>query len=164
MQKAEGRMGQRFLIDTNILVYYFDDQIPEEVDQDVDTIFDQSFNISVISKIEFLGWQKYTEEEYKRAVEFLAGAQIFSLNEITINRTIQLRRQKRMKLPDAVIAATCLINKLTIVTRNEKDFEDIEDLAIYNPFKESLEDMTLRISTQKQDINNNSILKNGKDI
>lgn len=147
-------MGQRFLIDRNILVYYFDDQIPEEVDQDVDTIFDQSFNISVISKIEFLGWQKYTEEEYNRATKFLAGAQIFSLKETIINRTIQLRRQKRMKLPDAVIAATCLINKLTIVTRNEKDFEGIEDLVIYNPFKENLDDMTHRISTQKQDTNN----------
>lgn len=132
-------MGQRFLIDTNILVYYFDDQIPEQVDQHVDAIFCQSFNISIISKIEYLGWQKYTEEEYKRAVEFLAGAHILSLNETIFNKTIQLRRQKRMKLPDAVIAATCLINDLTLVTRNEEDFKSIDGLTIYNPFAESLD-------------------------
>lgn len=152
-------MGQRFLIDTNILVYYFDDQIPEQADQDVDAIFDQSFNISVISKIEFLGWQKYTEEEYKCAGEFLAGAQIFSLKETIVNRAIRLRRKKRMKLPGAVIAATCLINKLTLVTRNEKDFEGIAGLTKFNPFKKSIDIISHTYQSENQKANNSKIGK-----
>jgi hypothetical protein len=38
-------------------------------------------------------------------------------------------------LPDAVIAATCLVNNFTLVTRNQKDFEGINGLKIYNPFE-----------------------------
>jgi len=40
-----------------------------------------------------------------------------------------------MKLPDGVIAATCLINDLTLVTRNTDDFRNIESLKLFNPFQ-----------------------------
>jgi predicted nucleic acid-binding protein len=39
-----------------------------------------------------------------------------------------------IKLPDAVIAATSLNNNLILVTRNEKDFKDVKELEVYNPF------------------------------
>jgi hypothetical protein len=55
-------MGQGFLIDTNILVYYYEGLIPAYSVQEIDEILRQSFNISVISKIEFLGWSKYSED------------------------------------------------------------------------------------------------------
>jgi hypothetical protein len=38
-------------------------------------------------------------------------------------------------LPDAVIAATCLVNDFTLVTRNQSDFKGINGLKTYNPFK-----------------------------
>lgn len=41
-----------------------------------------------------------------------------------------------MKLPDAVITATALHNNLILVTRNDKDFEDVKELEIYNPFQD----------------------------
>ena len=43
-----------FLIDTNILVYYLDGDIPG-TNTRIDSIFRDSFVVSVISKIEFLG-------------------------------------------------------------------------------------------------------------
>jgi len=49
--------------------------------------------------------------------------------------TIDLRRKYKIKLPDAVIAATALYYDLILVTRNEKDFEGIKGLEIYNPFE-----------------------------
>ena len=117
------------------LIYNFDNLIPEDSEQIVDDIFVDSFNISIISKIEFLGWHKFSVEQYEKAVNFLNGATIFSLAEATVDRTIRIKRQKRMKLPDGVIAATCLINDLTLVTRNTDDFKNIEDLKLYNPFQ-----------------------------
>jgi predicted nucleic acid-binding protein len=33
-------------------------------------------------------------------------------------------------VPDAVIAATCLVNDFTLVTRNQKDFKGINGLRI----------------------------------
>lgn len=127
-------MGTKFLIDTNILIYYFGDQLPKESEAYLDSIFCESFNISVISKIEFLGWQKYSEEQYLSAVEFLRGANMFELKRVIVEEAIRLRRQKQIKLPDAVIASTCLTNDFILVTRNQKDFEHIDGLKLYNPF------------------------------
>lgn len=128
-------MGKEYLIDTNILIYYYDDQVPAKTVETVDDIFSTSFNISIITKIEFLGWPDYTEAQYENAVLFADGSQVFSLTQSIANKAIELKRKKRIKLPDAVIAATCLVNDFTLVTRNQDDFKSIEDLEIYNPFK-----------------------------
>jgi toxin FitB len=66
-------MEPRFLIDTNILIYYFNDHIPANTDKLVDNIFLSSFNISVISKLEFPGWKKFNAIQYRRAEDFLKG-------------------------------------------------------------------------------------------
>jgi len=127
-------MGKKFLIDTNILIYYFDNLIPVASEQIIDDIFLNSFNISIISKIEFLGWHKFSEEQYEKGVSFLSGAHVISLSDAIIDETIQLKRQKRIKFADSVIAATALISDLTLVTRNSDDFKNIEGLDLYNPF------------------------------
>lgn len=49
--------------------------------------------------------------------------------------TIDIRRKRKIKLPNAVIAATALRSNLILVTRNEADFKDVEMLEIYNPFR-----------------------------
>ena len=45
MQKNERRVAEKFLIDINILIYYFDNLIPEDSEQIVDDIFIDSLNI-----------------------------------------------------------------------------------------------------------------------
>jgi toxin FitB len=127
-------MGTNFLIDTNILIYYFDGQIPINTAANVDEIFCESFNISIITRIEFLGWHKYDEKQYQNAVLFAEGANVVSLTEEIANKAVELRRKKQIKLPDAVIAATCLINHFTLVTRNQNDFKNIDGLELFNPF------------------------------
>ena len=86
------------------------------------------------SKIEFLGWNKFTSDSYKKAESLVAKANILPLDDMTVERAIQLRRKKQIKIPDAIIAATCLNLNLILVTRNIKDFEKIGGLDIYNPF------------------------------
>jgi predicted nucleic acid-binding protein len=46
---------------------------------------------------------------------------------------IELRRNSNIKLADALIAATALLNDLVLVTGNEDDFKALEELEIYNP-------------------------------
>ena len=55
------------------------------------------------------------------------------IDDKTIEMTINVRKKNRIKLPDAVIAATCLINGLDILTLNTKDFEGIEGLKVFLP-------------------------------
>ena len=46
---------------------------------------------------------------------------------------IDIRKQYRIKLPDAIIAATAKTDDLCLVTRNIEDFKNI-DIRILNPF------------------------------
>ena len=43
-------------------------------------------------------------------------------------------RDYKIKLPDAIIAATALNNDFVLVTRNEQDFINIKNIQIFNPF------------------------------
>lgn len=126
---------KKYLIDTNILIYYFADIIPQKEVTIIEEIFKTSFGISIITKIEFLGWGKHTKEGYEKAKEFLGYAKTIQLNNKIAELSIELRRKGKIKLPDAVIASTALYRDLILVTRNSKDFKDVEGLEIYNPFQ-----------------------------
>lgn len=128
-------MDKGYLVDTNILIYYFADAIPKRELNRVERIFKTAFNSSIITKIEFLGWEKHTEEGFEEAREFVGFADVIPLTNEIADLTIDIRRRCKIKLPDAVIAATALHEDLILVTRDEDDFKDVEGLKVYNPFK-----------------------------
>lgn len=127
-------MGPRFLIDTNILIYLSKGEFPGSIDdQWLLRLFKDSFQISIITKIEFLGWRKHTVDTFKTAQNLVKNALIHGLNESIADKTIHVRRKHKIRLPDAVIAATCLVQSLTLVTTNDKDFIGIKGLKVLNP-------------------------------
>ena len=128
-------MDKEYLVDTNILIYYFADEIPKNELNMIEKILKRSFNISVITKIEFLGWRKHTDDGFEMARKFVGFAEVIPLTNEIANLTIDIRRSCKVKLPDAVIAATALQNDIVLVTRNKDDFENVVGLEIYNPFE-----------------------------
>ena len=128
-------MEEKYLIDTNILIYYLDNKIPESQDEFVSNIFEKSFYISSITKIEILGWYKITDIMRINIDNFLLNATVFYVDKQIENKTIAIKQKLKIDTPDAIIAATALVNKMTIVTRNVDDFKKIRGLKIYNPFK-----------------------------
>ena len=100
----------------------------------VEEILKHSFIISIITKIELLGWRKHTREGYEIARDFLDRAEILPIDDDLAEFTIELKRNNNIKLADALIAATALSNELVLVTRNEDDFSILANLEIYNPF------------------------------
>lgn len=125
-----------YLFDTNILIYYFADAIPDQEIGTIERYLKTSFNISIITKIEFFGFETFSQTRFAQELRFIRHATVIPLTDEIADLAIDLRRKSKIKLPDAVIAATCLQNNFTLITRNEKDFRYIPGLIIYNPFQE----------------------------
>ena len=123
-------MGARFLIDTNVLIGAQMSALPENALGKLAAIVNSDFTVSFISYIEYLGYNDSTSE----MAEFISLADVIKINTDIIQQTIQLRKQYRIKLPDAIIAATALVEGRTILTRNTADFERIVGLGIENPW------------------------------
>lgn len=111
----------RYLFDTNVVIYYFNGLT---ADESLHELLRERFNISIIIKIEFLGWGEFAAnpELCNQARAFLRHAAVYELSEEIAEQTIELRQQFRTKTPDAIIAATALVNGLTVVTHNTDDF------------------------------------------
>lgn len=128
-------MDEKFLIDTNIIIYYLDNKIPESQDERVSIIFENSFILSTISKIEVLGWHRITEKEKRKIEHFLSNANVIYIDRAIEQKAIELKQKNKMATPDSIIGATAILNNLTLVTRNKDDFNKIRGLKIYNPFE-----------------------------
>lgn len=128
-------MEQRYLIDSNVIIDYTSNRLPQKGSDFAEKIFNTDFLISVVVKIEVLGFNDLSHK-IKAMEEFVNTATLFSLNEEITSETIQLRRtHKKLRLGDAIIAATALVYNLTLITRNSDDFKNIPNLKIINPHK-----------------------------
>jgi len=88
-----------FLINTNILIYYLADAIPEDEIPRIEKILKEDFNISIITKIEFLGRKGHTSEGFEKSREFISFARVIPLTDDIAELAIELRRRKSIKLP-----------------------------------------------------------------
>jgi len=122
------------LFDTNILIYWWADEIPPDQVPRIEHLLKTSFNISIITRIEFLGFPGFSGDLKQKARDFLSYAVVLPLTPEVAERTILLREKHSIKVPDAIIAATALTYDLTLITRNASDFKDIPELTIENPF------------------------------
>jgi len=130
-------IDQGGVIDTNILIYHLTDCLGEVGERWLEEAFDAGAYVSVITRIEILGWSKHSAESLNEAAELLTKVQELSLNEEIINKCIQLRQTTFLKLPDAIIAATALHLGRPLMTRNIKDFKDFQavpDLVLLDSF------------------------------
>jgi len=128
-------MGQGCLLDANVLIDYTANLLPDNGKQKITGIIDDGFNISVVVKIEVLGYDDLPSK-MKQLEAFLDLATVFPLDDDVTTKTIYLRRMhKKLKLGDAIIAATALAYNFALVTRNTKDFKNIEGLEVVNPYE-----------------------------
>jgi len=125
-------MGQGYLIDTNCAIDYLENRLPESANEFIDGI---AIQFSVITRIEILVWPKATPKQLQMLSDFIASSTVFDFDERIILATIKIRKNFRLKLPDAIVAATALVYELNLITRNIKDFERVEGLKCVNPYQ-----------------------------
>lgn len=123
-------MGKRYLIDSNVLIGYIGKLLPLVAHTTVTTIIDEEFNISFINKIEVPAHS--SADSTLR--DFIELAAMYDINNDIIEQTIDLRKNFKIKIPDAIVAATALVYNLTLVTRNIDDFKNIPGLNLLNPW------------------------------
>ena len=126
-------MGQ-YLIDTNVISDFFSASLPVRGMQFMDFVIDDIPNISVISQIELLCWKTDTIKE-QQVKDFIADSVISNIKANIIAHCVSIRRNKKVKTPDAIIAATAMSHGYTLITNNERDFANITGLNIINPHK-----------------------------
>lgn len=89
--------------------------------------------ISVISFMESLGHSFKNDEEESIVKSLCDTFDVFNLTKQITEKNIEIRKQAKIKLPDAIIAASALVNEAVLVTANVKDFKMIDGISIINP-------------------------------
>ncbi|AUS67819.1 PIN domain-containing protein [Escherichia albertii] len=109
------------LFDTNILIDLFSGRI--EAKQALEAWPLQNA-ISLVTWMEVLaGAKKYNQEHRIRIA--MSAFNVIGISQDIAERSVALRQEYRMKLPDAIILATAQIYGFELVTRNTRDFAGI---------------------------------------
>ncbi len=122
----------QYLIDTNAVIDYLGKKLPSNGMDFMDHIVDAVPNVSVISKIEVLGFNA-PDQHYQLLANFMDDATVLDLTSTIVDVSIDIRKKHKTKLPDAIIAATALVYDLVLISRNISDFKNIQGLQVVDP-------------------------------
>lgn len=86
--------------------------------------------LSAISRLEVFGFPRLTPQDEQRFQVLLAQFHEIMVSNEVIDAAIKLRRQVKIKTPDAIVAASALVEKADLVTRNTSDFQGIPGLTV----------------------------------
>jgi len=124
-------MSGKFLLDTNVLILSLSEGF----------IFpENNYIISIITEIELLSFPKLSESEEKILKKFLKNFEIININKQIKEKTIYIRKNSALKLPDSLIVATAIIEKAILVTSDKQILKyqnlvkmiDFNEVKIYN--------------------------------
>lgn len=124
----------KYLLDTNAVSDYFLGLLPPANIKFLDSVVDKIPNISVITQIELLSWRSDSDTEQK-VRSFVRDCRVLEISPKVVANCVAIRKSRKIKTPDAIIAATALANNFTLITNNEADFINIKGLKLVNPRK-----------------------------
>lgn len=113
------------LLDSNTIIYLSKEIIS------VDDVFynSEEYGISVITYMEVLGYEFESKKEQEFIEELLSYLSIFYIDETIAKRVIKLKKERKIKLPDAIICATAMLQDSLLIT-NDIRLKNIENLKI----------------------------------
>ena len=107
--------GNKVLPDTNAVGLYLDDRKFATKYLYPDLVV----SISVITQLEFLSNPQLTIKNRYMFDEFIELIEIFRVtreNKELVKQVVPIRKKYKIKLPEAVIAATALVNNATLIS------------------------------------------------
>jgi predicted nucleic acid-binding protein len=118
----------RALFDTNILIDYLSGV--DAADKELSRYTSKA--ISAITWMEVLVGAKPEEEAALKT--WLRTFEVIGLDGTIAERAVMIRREKRIRLPDAIIQATAQVHSLLLVSRNTRDFPE-DDPSVRIPYR-----------------------------
>ncbi|BDI17177.1 hypothetical protein ANSO36C_29790 [Nostoc cf. commune SO-36] len=98
-------------LDTNVVLYFLGGRL-------VNPLPSGQYFISVITEIELLSYPSLSLEEERQIIDFLNKITIIGIDSNIKNLTIAFRKQYKLRLPDAIIAATVKSLNATLFTND----------------------------------------------
>jgi predicted nucleic acid-binding protein len=78
---------------------------------------------------------EYRSINHTKIQDFITDSLVLGISPDVIAQCVSIRKGKKIKTPDAIIAATALVYGYTLITNNEKDCDRIGELKMVNPYK-----------------------------
>jgi len=125
-------MERSYLVDTNVIIDWLSGKFLTHQSIFLDNVMNQIPIVSIITKIELMGFNTNSSHE-ALLKSFLEDSIIINLSDPIVEECISTRKSSKIKLPDAIIAASALTFEYTLLTRNTSDFNSIKGLELLNP-------------------------------
>lgn len=115
--------GSNYVADTNALIYLLNGN------PCMASYLDKSLSYSVISEMELLSYSGITDAEENSIKLLLSECEEVALSTEIKEKTIELRKKYKTKLPDAIVAASAIVKGLPLITA-DKGFNQIVELNL----------------------------------
>ena len=115
--------GIDYLLDTNAIIYLLAGNTCMK------DYLSSNFGLSIISQMEVLSLNNISINEEDLINLFLDECKVINLNNSIVETTIILRKNYKIKLPDAIVAATSIFCDVPLITA-DKGFSKIKELKL----------------------------------
>lgn len=115
--------GIDFLADTNALIYLLNGN------SCMTPYLQKRLSFSVISEMELLSFPGITQQEEDSIKSLLQDCTELSISSEIKKQTIEIRKKYRIKLPDAIVSASAIVNNIPLITA-DKGFRQIAELSL----------------------------------
>lgn len=110
-------MGIKYIWENNTAIYYFQQQFPSKEEEFIDNSLKESQPcISATTEIELLCWKTGMDKDMEVISNFIRDSLVIELELPIKLKTADIRKNYKIKLPYAIIAASALIYGLILIT------------------------------------------------
>jgi len=124
----------RYLIDTNVWIDAIAGRLPADSFIRL-TVQADWVGYSAITRLELFGLPGLKADEEQKMSALLKNFPEIGIDSKTIDHAIMIRKAVRIKIPDAIIAASAILAESSLLTRNTDDFKGISGLTVVNPYQ-----------------------------